>query len=61
MARIKLPRKRDYATLRKWLLEYRHLSTEDLARFVGISIAKIREWKVYCDVVDLKEGELLKV
>lgn len=61
MARIKLPKKRDYLALRKWLLEYKDKSTENLARLSGISIAKIREWMVYCDVISLKDGDLLKI
>jgi len=60
MARVKLPKKQDYNTLRRWLLEYQHNSTEDLARLAGISIAKVREWMVYCDVVKLND-DLFKI
>lgn len=61
MARIKLPKKQDYHTLRRWLQEYKHLSIEELSRLSGISVAKLREWMVYCDVVSLSNGDLLKV
>jgi len=61
MARIKLPKKQDYLTLRNWLLEHKYLSTKELSRLSGITLNKIREWMIYCDVVDIKDGELFKI
>jgi len=61
MAKIKLPKKRDYLTLRSWFLEHKHLSAEEISRLSGITINKIREWMVYCDSVNVKDGELLKI
>jgi len=60
MARVKLPKKQDYITLRTWLLEHRQYSTINLARLSGISVAKIQEWMVYCDVVNIND-KLFKV
>lgn len=60
MARIRLPRKLDYHTLRTWLLEYKHLSSAEIARLSGITVGKIREWMVYCDVINPKD-EVFKV
>ena len=61
MARIPVPRKNDYDTIREWLLLNNHISTEEIARLSCLSINKIREWKVQCDVVDQRDEGLFRV
>ena len=61
MARILLPKKRDIKTIRAWLTDNRDMSIEDLARLSGLSVGKIQEWKIKCDVIDPKDERLFKI
>jgi len=61
MARIKLPKKKDYNTLRNWLLENKSFSVDELSRLSGITMSKIREWMVHCDVIDINDDKMLNI
>jgi len=61
MARISLPKKKDIKTVRTWLIENNNISTEDLARLFGLSINKIQEWKIKCDVINPIDKKLFKI
>lgn len=58
--KINPPATKDRATMRKWLMQYRDLSSESLAIRAGISVGKVIEWRIKYDVVDIKDEKLFK-
>lgn len=56
--KINPPEKNDRYTIRLWLLKHKSISTESLAIRSGLTIRKIMEWKLVCDVVDPQDQRL---
>lgn len=61
MSKVYVPKRKNIDVIRRWLVKYNHISTEELARRSRLSIKKITEWKVHCDVIDPDDEKLFKI